>query len=70
MHHDDYLPQPRPPLSDDAAAAVLDLLHHLVADFEAAYAVQLLRHYRACAHRHGVAPPSPFRTADQDDQPF
>jgi hypothetical protein len=70
MHHDDYLPQPRPPLSDDAAAAVLDLLHHLVADFEAAYAVQLLRHYRACAHRHGVVPQPASGTDFNDDQPF
>jgi hypothetical protein len=70
MHHDDYLPQPRPPLSDDAAAAVLNFLHDLVAKFETAYAGQLLRHYRACAHRHGIVPPSPFRTDHQDDQPF
>jgi hypothetical protein len=41
---DDYIPQPRPRLSDEAAAQVLDFLYDLVADFESAYAGQILRH--------------------------
>ena len=41
---DDYIPQPRPRLSDEAAAHVLDFLYDLVAYFESAYAGQILRH--------------------------
>ena len=35
---DDYIPQPRPELSDEAAALVLDFLYDLITDFESAYA--------------------------------
>jgi hypothetical protein len=41
---DDYIPQPRPKLSGEAAVQVLDFLYDLVADFESAYAGQILRH--------------------------
>ena len=44
---DDYIPLPRPRLSDDAAAQVLDFLYDLAADFEPAYAGQILRHRKA-----------------------
>lgn len=44
---DDYIPQPRPRLSDEAAAHVLDFLYDLIADFESAYAGQILRHRQA-----------------------
>ena len=44
---DDYIPQPRPGLSDEAAAHVLDFLYDLVADFESAYAGQIMRHRQA-----------------------
>jgi hypothetical protein len=33
---DDYVPQPRPPLTDATAAAILDFLYDLITDFEAA----------------------------------
>lgn len=46
---DDYLPQPRPRLSDEAAGQVLDFLYDLIADFESAYAAQILRHRHAQA---------------------
>ena len=49
---DDYIPQPRPRLSDDAAAQVLDFLYDLVADFESAYAGQILRHRQVAAEEH------------------
>ena len=48
---DDYIPHPRPRLSDEAAAQLLDFLYDLVADFESAYAGQLLRHRQAEADR-------------------
>ena len=41
---DDYIPQPRPRLSDEAAAHFLDFLYELVANFESAYTGQILRH--------------------------
>ena len=53
--NDDLIAQPRPVLTDEAAATILDFLHDLVADFESAYYVQLRRHQ--CAH------------ADQDRDP-
>ena len=45
--NDDLIPQPRPVLTDEAAATILDFLHDLVADFESAYYVQLRRHESA-----------------------
>ena len=48
---DDYIPQPRPGLSDEAATQVLDFLYDLVADFESAYAGQILRNRQAEAQR-------------------
>jgi len=33
---DDYIPQPRPQLSDEAAALLLDFLYDLITDFESA----------------------------------
>lgn len=48
----DYIPQPRPELSDDAAAQVLDFLYDLVTDFESAYANQIRRHHQAQAADH------------------
>ena len=44
---DDYIPQPRSRLSDEAATQVLDFLYDLIADFESAYAGQILRHRQA-----------------------
>ena len=46
---DDYIPQPRPRLCDQAASQVLDFLYDLIADFESAYAAQILRHRQAQA---------------------
>ena len=44
---DDYIPQPCPHLSDEAAAQILDFLYDLVVDFESAYTAQILRHRHA-----------------------
>lgn len=44
--HDDHIPQPRPPLTDQAAAEILDFLHELIADVEAAYYANIRRHRR------------------------
>lgn len=44
---DDLIAQPRPVLTDEAAATILDFLYDLVADFESAYYVQLRRHESA-----------------------
>ena len=65
----DYIPQPRPELSDQAAALVLDFLYHLVTDFESAYAHQIRRHHQAEAADHPVHPPLPVFT-DPDADPF
>jgi len=65
----DYIPQPRPELSDQAAALVLDFLHDLVTDFESAYASQIRRHHQAEAADHPVNPPLPVVT-DPDADPF
>ena len=46
---DDYIPQPRPRLCDEAAGQVLDFLYDLIAGFEPAYAAQILRHRHAQA---------------------
>jgi hypothetical protein len=50
MSHDN-IPQPRPRLGDEAAAQMLDFLYDLVANFESAYAGQILRHRQAEAQR-------------------
>jgi hypothetical protein len=65
---DDYVPQPRPPLTDATAAAILDFLYDLVADFEAVYATQLRRHNRATTQPRSVNPQQPW--ASTDDDPF
>jgi hypothetical protein len=43
MRHD-HLPQPRPPLTDQAAAEILDFLYELVSDFESAYYAKIRRY--------------------------
>ena len=70
---DDYIPQPRPRLSDEAAAQVLDFLYDLIADFESAYAAQILRHRRAQAQDQRDRRQLPLFTghdADPDSDPF
>jgi hypothetical protein len=42
--HDDHIPQPRPPLTDQAAAEILEFLYDLVSDFESAYYAKILRY--------------------------
>lgn len=66
---DDYVPQPRPPLTDATAAAILDFLYDFIADFETAYYTQLRRHYRAIARRRRVDPQQPWQEPS-DDEPF
>ena len=46
---DDYIPQPRPRLCDQAASQILDFLYDLIAGFESAYAAPILRHRHARA---------------------
>ncbi len=68
---DDHIPQPRPRLSDEAAAYVVDFLYELIADFESAYYVQLRRHWRAReAARDIDQPTTPTRRTDRDDDTF
>ena len=68
MTHD-YIPQPRPELSDEAAAMVLDFLYGLITDFESAYAHQIRRHHQALGDDHDVSQPIPSST-DSDSNPF
>ncbi len=63
---DDTIPQPRPRFTDEAAAQVLDFLYAFIADFESAYAAQILRHRRAQAQHF---PDRSTRPASDDD-PF
>jgi hypothetical protein len=66
---DDNLPQPRPELSDEAAALVLGFLSDLITDFESAYAHQIRRHHQAQRDHRNVRPQTPSSTA-QDTDPF
>jgi hypothetical protein len=69
--HDDYIPQPRPRLSDEAAAQVLDFLYDFIADFESAYYVQLQRNCRdRDAARNLDHAPTPAPRAHRDDTPL
>lgn len=67
MH--DSIPQPRPRLTDEAAAQFLDLLYDLVADFESAYAAQILRHRHAQAQHYRDRRQPPL-FAEHDGDPF
>lgn len=64
----DYIPQPRPPLSDEAAIEILDFLYALITDFEGAYGEQIRRHYQYHAPKH-TPDPGPA-VADSTDPPF
>lgn len=66
---DNYLPQPRPQLSDEAAALVLDLLYDLITDFESTYANQIRRHHQALADDHDVSQQHPSSVC-ADNEPF
>ena len=66
---DDYLPQPRPELSDEAAALVLDFLYDLITDFESAYAHQIRRHHQAQSDDRDVSQQIPS-SAGEDSDPF
>lgn len=66
---DDYLPQPRPELSDEAAALVLDFLYNLITDFEFAYASQIRRHHQAEAEDRGASAQLPS-SPGTDGDPF
>ena len=66
---DDTIPQPRPRLTDEAAAQLLDFLYEFIADFESAYAAQIMRYRREQAqHRldRSVYP----RFDEHDRDPF
>lgn len=66
---DDTIPQPRPRLTDEAATQVLDFLYEFIADFESAYAAQILRYRREQAsHRLDYSTPPGFD--HQDGDPF
>lgn len=66
---DDYIPQPRPRLTDEAAAQVLDFLYEFIADFESAYAARILRHRRAQAENLRDRRQLPL-FAEDDPDPF
>lgn len=66
---DDYLPQPRPELSDEAAALVLDFLYDLITDFESAYANQIRRHHQTQSDDRDVSQQIPS-SAGEDSDPF
>jgi len=66
---DDYIPQPRPQLSDEAAARMLDFLYDLITEFESAYAGQIRRHHQAEAADHSVSQQLPL-SANPDGDPF
>ena len=55
-----------PPLSDQAAVALLDFLHDLVAGFEARYGDQIHRYYDERSE-HNLRPVPP---PDPGDDPF
>ena len=68
MGNDD-IPQPRPRLTDEAATQMLDFLYDLVADFESAYAGQILRYRQAEAeHPRDLRQLPPC--GDPDGDPF
>jgi hypothetical protein len=63
------MPSDLPPLSDSAAAAVLDFLHEVMFRFEAHYGAQILRihdQWRDIRSNPPVAPPPD----EDDDEPF
>ena len=65
----DTIPRPRPRLTDEAAAQVLDFLYEFIADFESTYAAQIMRYRREQAqHRldRSVYP----RCDEHDGDPF
>jgi len=66
---DDNRPQPRPELSDEAAAQVLDFLYDLITDFESAYAHQIRRHHQAHRNDRQVSLQIPSSAAEDTD-PF
>jgi hypothetical protein len=65
----DYIRQPRPPLSDEAAIEILEFLYAFITDLESAYGEQIRRHYAHHAPRHTPDPVSPA-VADSNDPPF
>lgn len=68
---DDYIPQPRPRLCDEAAAQIVDFLHDFIADFESAYLVQIQRHRRKRDDAHGTdRTTTPAQPIDGDGAPF
>jgi len=67
--NDDYIPQPRPPLCDRAAAELLDFLYDLVTDFESAYAAQIRRYHDQLRSQRWINPAIPA-DPDNDEPPF
>lgn len=66
-HHDPMTESPPPPLTDETAVAILDLLHDVLTTFENRYCTQIQRYYRLRSH-HNL-----FRTDRDglpDDPPF
>jgi hypothetical protein len=59
---------PKPELSDEAAAQLLDFLYDFTAAFEHAYFDQLHRYYASFDHsEHQQLPPQPL---NPDEDPF
>jgi len=72
MNHHDTIGQPRPRLSDEAAAHMADFLYQFIGDFESAYFVQICRYRR----RTRVEPDRPdtpdpqMSLFENDNEPF
>lgn len=72
MNHHDTIGQPRPRLSDEAAAQMADFLYQFIGDFESAYFVQICRYRR----RTRVEPDRPdtpdpqMSLFENDNEPF
>jgi hypothetical protein len=68
--HDDHIPQPRPPLSDQAAAQILEFLYELVADFESAYYAKILRYRQGEAELNHAQEQLRLFDDSQNSDPF
>jgi len=66
--HEPSLCLPKPELSDETAAQLLDFLYELTTAFENAYYDQLHRHYASLNHSEHQQPPT--EPLDPSQNPF
>jgi hypothetical protein len=64
------MPAELAPLSDEAAAEILEFLHELVVRFEAQYFVQLRRFHDQQRDFFDQTPPAPLPALPDEDAPF